>query len=730
MATFIHPELASAAVALALLPILIHLLSRRRYRREPWAAMLFLKRAHRRTRRRLRLENWLLLLLRTAAILLFGFAVARPVLSRAAVPRGIGTDRHDHVLILDDSASMNAAHRDGKTSFQDARDAALRWLESFGPTDGVTLVTTAVPPRALTEGFLHDRDMVRRLLTGLTGSHLRGDLAGALDAARAALDRSDAPSDCRRVHLFSDFTRADWDPPATPSPSSTAPTEADSAAAVALRRQAQAAYVELVNVGPDDRDNCAIAALSCDEALVNRSFPLRFSAQVANWGNQPARDLQLEIGLDGRSVRTLPVESIEPGAVRRVAFRVLLDRPGSHVVSARLGPAAAALDAASRYCSVEIPEARSVVLVDGRAGASVGEAYYLQHALAPRDVAGAAPSFEPLVIAESDLAATILVETSVVVLANVAHLPAAQWKRLATLVRDGGGLLIALGDQAEAEQLNAAGADVLPVDLERIATVEQPAARLPSDRPLTLRLDDRLHPLLADFEAEPVGGLLSAEFARYWKVRPRADARCILRFQDGSPALTERAVGHGRVLLWTAGLNMTWSNLPAKPDFVPLVLNMIACLSPRPDLQCNAVFGETVVVNAAGLRNTAQAIIRSRDGHEAPRPLETIDGRLAARLPSPSEIIDAPGPYELILGDRTRRVCFNADVTECDLRPWDEQPLLHALGNRVEYRPTSEGAPTRVAPGRGAEISASLLGFLFGVVLAETVLAAWFGHRR
>jgi len=59
-------------------PILIHLLARRRFRRIRWAAMDFLLDAERRNRRRMRLEEWILLLLRCLAVLLLALLVARP----------------------------------------------------------------------------------------------------------------------------------------------------------------------------------------------------------------------------------------------------------------------------------------------------------------------------------------------------------------------------------------------------------------------------------------------------------------------------------------------------------------------------------------------------------------------------------------------------------------------------------------------------------------------------
>ncbi|MGA1046323.1 MAG: BatA domain-containing protein, partial [Phycisphaerales bacterium] len=60
---FLHP-LVLWGLPLAAVPIIIHLLNRRRFATRRWAAMEFLLRAMQRNRRRLRMEQWLILALR------------------------------------------------------------------------------------------------------------------------------------------------------------------------------------------------------------------------------------------------------------------------------------------------------------------------------------------------------------------------------------------------------------------------------------------------------------------------------------------------------------------------------------------------------------------------------------------------------------------------------------------------------------------------------------------
>src|SRR5437588_8297698 len=78
VAVFTPAFAAGAAVAAVGLPLLVHLLFRKRYQVVPWAAVRFLLAAERRHRRRI--DRWLLLVLRMLALLL-------PLLAMAATSR-------------------------------------------------------------------------------------------------------------------------------------------------------------------------------------------------------------------------------------------------------------------------------------------------------------------------------------------------------------------------------------------------------------------------------------------------------------------------------------------------------------------------------------------------------------------------------------------------------------------------------------------------------------------
>src|SRR3970282_1153630 len=132
-------------LALASIPILIHLLYRRQYRRVDWAPMRYLKLSIQRNRRRVRIEQLLLLLVRTCIVLLLFFVLARPMMHAEGFSRLFGgTGRTTRIVLLDDSLSMGYS-REGKTTLARGQDIVIDLVSTFGPKDRFTLVLASRP---------------------------------------------------------------------------------------------------------------------------------------------------------------------------------------------------------------------------------------------------------------------------------------------------------------------------------------------------------------------------------------------------------------------------------------------------------------------------------------------------------------------------------------------------------------------------------------------------------
>src|SRR5262245_17401673 len=143
------------AVAGASIPLVIHLLNRRRYRVVNWAAMRFLLAAQRRKARRMRLEQATLLAIRAAVILLLVFAMAsvtpwaeamwlRLFPDQGIIATAVGHRSHK-IIVIDGSFSM-AAKLAERSCFERARDLAIQIVRQSSDADGFSVVLMAAPP--------------------------------------------------------------------------------------------------------------------------------------------------------------------------------------------------------------------------------------------------------------------------------------------------------------------------------------------------------------------------------------------------------------------------------------------------------------------------------------------------------------------------------------------------------------------------------------------------------
>ena len=79
---------------------------------------------------------------------------------------------------------------------------------------------------------------------------------------------------------------------------------------------------------------------------------------------------------------------------------------------------------------------------------------------------------------------------------------------------------------------------------------------------------DGRHPIFRPF-LNPSGALGDVQVEQHRRLNDQADRTVLARFSGGDAALTEQAVGQGRLLVFTSDLDNQWSRFPLNPAFVP-----------------------------------------------------------------------------------------------------------------------------------------------------------------
>jgi hypothetical protein len=199
--TFLNPLFLLGLLA-ASIPVLIHLLTRRRPKRVEFSSVEFLREVRLTELRRFRLREWLLLLLRVLAVACLALALARPAL-RGSASAGKGSTTA--LLLVDRSFSMRA--REGeRTLFKRAQARALEVLDALEAGDRVQVMAFDAAPTALFPDPVEDHGRARAAIESLEPSGAVTDLEAAISGALEALSRS--PSLHRELYVFTDLQRA------------------------------------------------------------------------------------------------------------------------------------------------------------------------------------------------------------------------------------------------------------------------------------------------------------------------------------------------------------------------------------------------------------------------------------------------------------------------------------------------------------------------------------------
>ncbi|CAA9425431.1 MAG: hypothetical protein AVDCRST_MAG64-3136, partial [uncultured Phycisphaerae bacterium] len=211
---FVTWSFVAAGVGAMAIPIVIHILNRRRFKTVTWAAMEFLLRAMRKNRRRLRFEQWVLLATRCAVVVLLGMALARPLGCENATMALVGGRTGVSVIVIDNSYSMayEVNRPGGKTHLDNAKRVAKELVDRASRDGGVAVIVASAPAGAVVARPSHNPQDVKDAIDRIAQSYGGTDLPGALQLALRVADESQALPD-KSLYLFTDATNSAWRSP-------------------------------------------------------------------------------------------------------------------------------------------------------------------------------------------------------------------------------------------------------------------------------------------------------------------------------------------------------------------------------------------------------------------------------------------------------------------------------------------------------------------------------------
>jgi hypothetical protein len=594
---FIHIGFLAAGLAVAL-PVFIHLLFRQRARTVVIGSARFLEQVVREHRRRRRLRQWLLLALRSLAVLALALLFARPYLDQT-FRRSL---QQEHVLLLDRSASMQVRDAEGRSAWQRAVQECKAELARLDENVVVHLAlcdaggVEEIPLESL--AARGDTEPLRLATDFGLGLSWAGDVL----AASGRIDR--------RITLITDLQRGGTR--RTP-----------------LVRLARGVRLEIRDVGRQVSQDLAVMTAEAAHTEIRPGEPVALSVAVRNFGAVPQRQVRLAVSLEGPSGKVENDLSFDVAGGRTADLSVPLtvEADGVYHGTVRIEHEDELLWDNQRWIAFEARRPDRLLLVDGQEGRSVygNETYYLERAIQLRPKASAAGrrSFEvERIVWEAGEGFPSLEGFRAIVLANVRRLRREDADRLREFVEAGGSVLVFAGDQAAGSLSAMAEEGLLP----------GPAAQGPAAGAWRVAEWDRRHPALEVFNDPQYGDLRRLVVHRLQPLEPAGESDRVLMRAGEHALVTERAVGKGRCLLIATSADRDWSDWPRTRLYVPLVRQFVAYatgqLAERPAVALELVTQRDQVPGIS--TSEGRVLVRNLDADEADPERVTLETLLAA----------------------------------------------------------------------------------------------------
>ena len=693
--SFIHTLMLAGLTALVI-PVLIHLLLKRKTTRLRFSTVQFFAPQDEQSSRRRRLRHWLLLSLRLLIVALLVLAFARPYL-----PQGRASDaarqRRQVVLVVDRSASMQAVGTDGPR-WTRAKERMQSVIAGLRPEDRVALVGCSRRAEVLS-GFAPPVALAKQV-SDLQPTYDTSNLGEGLQQAVRLLSASDLKARST-IYLVSDLQRS----------------ACEHLASVPVPRQVE---IDLLAVGALFAPNLALTRLQVEAR--NDTSP---QVSAASFSDEANPHVPLDFSLDGTVAFSRSV-GLEAGAATNVEFALPALKPGWHDLKAALRTQDALEADNFRYAAFYVPEPVQALVVEPRTTSRVFEeaSFFLTAALDPtKDSTDRVAGAYRLVQTTPEALRSQLSGRrgqrpyDVVIMPGMKQIPPGSGEALTAFVQAGGGLLLFLGEGVSANHYKSELRNLLPAQLG------EPEVSTEAGAGWRMGEVDAKTAVFAAFRLPHSGDLHIPEFSKRYRLTPVAAASPLALFDDGLPLLLTRPVGQGRVALVNTSADTSWNDWPKHKTFVPWLHGLGSYLARKtgPDpLQATNTFavGEDCDLEMGAGAGHVQFRLQTPSGQAM---LLTADdqGRLRDLA------FALPGVYSLRdrSGRELRRLAVNVPPQESDLAALRPAEFQQQLARVPEPPKTTLLAGLSGSANARREFWAVVLLGVLALLLLETLVA-------
>lgn len=576
--SLLHPALFGFGIAAVSIPIILHLLKRKR-RPISWGAMRFLEQAYRKRRRILTIEQLILLLLRCLLLVCIALGVGSLLLGS-----GLTKARPTTMVIVIDQSIGSALEAAGNTSLQRNKDFALRALSRLDQSKGdrAMLIAAGSPALGLVIPESSDINAVRLMIENLSPTDSRLDLPGALALARSLTQSPDQPT--KSVLILAASGRG--------MGSMTLDTVTNQGDRATTPQRFDRVLVRTPETEPIT--NISIISAANTRSLVTRAgpaLPMGVRINLLRSGKHNASDQTTILRtLDGRgntigsqSIQWQPgqtnmqaivpinTDSLESMGARTAIIKVLIDDDANSRDNARLITFATRTNIRVGV----IHHTKNILGANPNSSLQISASRWVRAALAP---GGNKTMGISIVDIEATRAGAMLnTDLDAAIILSPSSLDDSAWDRIRDLHK--AGTLVIVTPDAHSDSLDWIDhVDAMTGDLITQSLTASGRIMRDHQTPLSIAPDQQADALGLLLGIAPELDELSASvlISRSLDLRP-SNNNAIALLEDGSALAIEQLASDGRgvLVMFACPLNLESTNLMARAMFVPLLQEIV-----------------------------------------------------------------------------------------------------------------------------------------------------------
>jgi len=638
--TFLNPLVLFGLIA-ASIPIIIHLLNLRKLKVIEFSSLQFLKEMQKNKMRKIRIKQILLLILRTLAIIFLVLSFSRPTIRNINLA-GLGSEvKNTIILVIDDTPSMSVEDKQGSYISQ-AKKLAEKILESSEEGDEIYLIRFS-DLNILKENFEPvSKNIAQREIENVEVKDISRTFVDVFLSVSKILNQTKNLS--KEVYILTDFQKTNLPEDLSNLPKLDKSFDANT-------------RIYVFKIGEKEAFNISIDSLQVLTKIFEMNKPVTITASLTNHSSENGVNVSSNLYFNDKKVAQKGID-IKSNSSGNFSFTGQIKEYGFNSGRLEIEDDDFLKDN-FRYFNFFVPEKIKVLMVSE----NPNDLFFVNLVLSQTVDDNSEPVFSITQTSTQFFNSYKPENYDILIISSPEKI--FNLNPLKNFIQNGGRVVILPGINSSVISFSKA------IESLGLNTINGVTGSKDIKSSFTrFREIDFNHPIFSGIFSEKVQKKIeSPKIFQSFNYKPTLNGKEIISLENNYSFLAEEKIGNGVVLLFTSAIDLSWSELPLKPIFVPMI-NRIALYANSNNSNLDFLAGEEIQF----------------------KPFKRITGQLKIQTPDGKEIVyssenfvtdfvnlgkfETAGNYKVFEDDKLIGIIsINIDARESDLSKLEEKQL-------------------------------------------------------